>query len=72
MKGKTVEEAERMFERFHQMLVSGADDLAETGLGKLNVLCGVREFPARVKCASLAWHTLHAALAEGGETVTTE
>ncbi len=72
IKGKRVEEAERMFEQFHRMVLSGAGDPVEAGLGKLGVLCGVREFPARVKCASLAWHTLHAALAEKEETVTTE
>jgi nitrogen fixation protein NifU and related proteins len=72
VKGKRVEEAERMFEQFHQMLVSDADEPVEGGLGKLGVLCGVREFPARVKCASLAWHTLHAALEARDETVSTE
>ena len=72
VKGKRVEEAERLFEQFRRMVVSGADVPVETGLGKLGVLCGVREFPARVKCASLAWHTLHAALAEKEETVSTE
>ncbi len=72
VKGKRIEEAEQLFEQFRRMVVSGADDPVESSLGKLNVLCGVREFPARVKCASLAWHTLHAALAEKEETVTTE
>jgi len=72
VKGKRVEEAEQLVEQFRRMVVSSADEPVETGLGKLNVLCGVREFPARVKCASLAWHTLHAALAEKEETVTTE
>ena len=72
VKGKRVEEAEQLFEQFRRMVISSADEPVETGLGKLNVLCGVREFPARVKCASLAWHTLHAALAEKEETVTTE
>jgi len=72
VKGKRVEEAEQMFEQFHRMVVGGPDGPAEAGLGKLTVLCGVREFPARVKCASLAWHTLHAALAENEEPVTTE
>ena len=72
VKGKRVEEAERMFEQFHHMVLSGADAPVETGLGKLSVLCGVREFPARVKCASLAWHTLHAALQAQEATVSTE
>lgn len=72
VKGKRVEEAERLFERFRQMVVASPDDPVESGLGKLTVLCGVREFPARVKCASLAWHTLHAALESKEETVSTE
>lgn len=73
LKGKTVTEAKNIFERFHSVLtedphgtVDGAD------LGKLAVLFGVREFPMRVKCATLAWHTLRAALEETGETITTE
>ena len=76
VKGKTVEEAEALFERFHQF-VSGrgevellSDDAAS--LGKLAVFGGVREFPMRVKCATLAWHAMHSALACGGETVKTE
>ncbi len=72
VKGKRVEEAEKMFEQFRRMVVSGADDPVEASLGKLGVLCGVREFPSRVKCASLAWHTLHAALASQKDPVTTE
>jgi nitrogen fixation protein NifU and related proteins len=62
VKGKPVEEAERMFEEFHRMVTSGVDHEVEESLGKLAVFCGVREFPSRVKCASLAWHTMHAAL----------
>jgi nitrogen fixation NifU-like protein len=72
VKGKRVEEAEQLFEQFRRMVVSGSDEPVEAGLGKLGVLCGVREFPARVKCASLAWHTLHAALASQQEPVSTE
>jgi nitrogen fixation NifU-like protein len=72
VKGKTVEEAERMFEEFHQMVTSGIEHAVEESLGKLAVFCGVREFPSRVKCASLAWHTLHAALEAKGETASTE
>jgi nitrogen fixation NifU-like protein len=72
VKGKRVEDAERMFEQFRHMVVSGTEDPVEASLGKLNVLCGVREFPSRVKCASLAWHTLHAALESEKEPVTTE
>jgi nitrogen fixation NifU-like protein len=63
VKGKTVEEAERLFQQFHRMVTSSTDEDAPVGnLGKLSVFAGVREFPARVKCATLAWHTLHAAL----------
>jgi nitrogen fixation NifU-like protein len=72
VKGKSVEEAERMFEEFHQMVTSGVGEAVEESLGKLAVFCGVREFPARVKCASLAWHTLHAALDASSGTASTE
>jgi nitrogen fixation NifU-like protein len=73
VKGKTVEEAEALFARFRAMLTSGHDaEIDEGALGKLTVLSGVREFPVRVKCATLAWHTLHAALQEKDEPVTTE
>ena len=73
LKGKTVEEAKKMFRVFHRM-VSGkpGDPVDEPVLGKLAAFSGVCEFPLRVKCASLAWHTLVAAL-EGRETsVSTE
>jgi nitrogen fixation NifU-like protein len=73
VKGRTVAEAGEQFARFHALLIGegGPGDAAE--LGKLLVFSGVRNYPARVKCASLAWHTLKAAL-EGGaaRTVTTE
>ena len=72
VKGKPVEEAERMFEEFHQMVTSGVENEVEESLGKLAVFCGVREFPSRVKCASLAWHTLHAALEAKGGAASTE
>ncbi len=72
VKGKPVAEAEKMFEEFHRMVTSGVDEEVEAALGKLAVFCGVREFPSRVKCASLAWHTLHAALEDQAEPVTTE
>ena len=62
VKGRPVDEAEQMFEEFHEMVTSGVDRDVEESLGKLAVFCGVREFPSRVKCASLAWHTMHAAL----------
>jgi nitrogen fixation NifU-like protein len=63
VKGRTIAEARDLFDRFQRM-VTGAIDLPadDEGLGKLSVLAGVREFPVRVKCASLAWHTLKAAV----------
>ncbi|RMH16919.1 MAG: SUF system NifU family Fe-S cluster assembly protein [Acidobacteria bacterium] len=61
VKGKTVDEAEDLFARFQSMLTG--DDGEHPDLGKLEALAGVREYPIRVKCATLAWHTLHAALA---------
>jgi nitrogen fixation NifU-like protein len=64
--GKTTAEARALFAQFHEMLTAGDPGDAET-LGKLAVFSGVREFPMRVKCATLAWHTLKAALEETGE-----
>ena len=61
IKGRKVEEVERLFQRFHRMVTTPAGEDVED-LGKLSALAGVREFPVRVKCASLAWHTLKAAL----------
>ena len=63
-------EAEVLFQHFHG-IVMGTDDVDPAVIGKLQVLTGVREFPARVKCATLAWHTLHAAL-HGEQQVSTE
>jgi nitrogen fixation NifU-like protein len=71
LKGKTVEEARALFARFHEMVTSPPESEVPD-LGKLAVLAGVREFPTRVKCASLAWHTLNAAVAGGEGTVSTE
>ena len=70
VKGQTVAEARSLFERFHHVVTTPPDRPVED-LGKLSVLAGVREFPVRVKCASLAWHTLKAAL-ERHERTTTE
>ena len=70
VKGRTRAEAAELFGAVHRMLTGEPADPAR--LGKLAALAGVREFPARVKCASLAWHTLNAALAGGREPVTTE
>jgi nitrogen fixation NifU-like protein len=70
LKGKTLAEAAHLFESFHHMVVDEAEPDPE--LGKLEVLAGVREFPARVKCATLAWHTLQAALKDRAAPVSTE
>jgi nitrogen fixation NifU-like protein len=73
VKGKTREEADELFDRFHKM-VTGKGEANRKTLGKLAAFGGVREFPARVKCAILAWHTLRAALAseEARASVSTE
>jgi nitrogen fixation NifU-like protein len=71
VKGKSRAEAAILFDAVHRML-TGRADAAGAGLGKLAALAGVREFPARVKCASLCWHTLKAALADDARPVTTE
>jgi nitrogen fixation NifU-like protein len=70
LKGRPVAEARALFARFHRMVVTPPDVEVED-LGKLSAFAGVREFPVRVKCASLAWHTLKAAL-ECAEKATTE
>jgi nitrogen fixation NifU-like protein len=71
--GKSIAEAEQLFHRFHGMVTADADQPARRKeLGKLAAFAGVREFPARVKCANLAWHTLHAALCEHAAPVSTE
>jgi nitrogen fixation NifU-like protein len=71
LKGKSLGEAERLFDRFHEMVTSPMEE-APADLGKLSVLAGVREFPTRVKCAILAWHTLKAAVKADPTPVTTE
>jgi nitrogen fixation NifU-like protein len=71
LKGKSASDAEDLFQRFHKMVVEG-DAAQADGLGKLAVLKGVAEFPTRVKCASLAWHALHAALHGDQKPATTE
>jgi nitrogen fixation NifU-like protein len=70
LKGRGVAEARDLFERFHRMVTTPTDADVED-LGKLSALAGVREFPVRVKCASLAWHTLKAALVRK-QTASTE
>lgn len=72
VKGKTKGEAEAIFGEFHRMVTGDLDiDTDENNLGKLKIFAGVLEFPARVKCASLSWHTLNAAL-HGEDVVSTE
>jgi nitrogen fixation NifU-like protein len=71
VKGKTIAEADALFRRFQRMITAPADAPPDT-LGKLTVLGGVRQFPVRVKCASLAWHTLRAAVEARDEVVSTE
>ena len=73
IKGHTVAEANELFEAFHAMVTTPiSDPVDESKVGKLAVFSGVREFPARVKCASLCWHTMKAALAGSGEAAKTE
>ena len=69
LRGKTTQEMENLFSAFHDLVTTG--DSSEK-LGKLAVLGGVREFPVRVKCATLAWHTLKAALIDDTHAITTE
>jgi nitrogen fixation NifU-like protein len=72
VKGKTVEEAEALFQRFHGLVSGkGGQPADEDDLGKLEALAGVRDYPVRIKCATLAWHALRSAL-HGGEKVSTE
>jgi nitrogen fixation NifU-like protein len=73
VKGKSVSEAQALFERFHQLVTSAPDRPADTaGLGKLAVFAGVREYPTRIKCATLSWHTMRAALGGQEKKVSTE
>jgi nitrogen fixation NifU-like protein len=72
VKGRTRREAEELFGRFHRLVTGTLDPAESETLGKLAVFSGVSEFPVRVKCASLSWHTLKAALDAPGLTVSTE
>lgn len=73
VRGKTTAEAEELFRAFHAMLTGTAGEAATPApLGKLAAFAGVRQFPARVKCANLSWHTLRAALTLSAESVSTE
>ena len=73
IKGKTVAEALQLFEGFHELVTGDREiEVDAVGLGKLAVFSGVREFPVRVKCATLAWHTMKSALDGSGEIAKTE
>lgn len=71
VKGKTVAEAEALYHLFHDS-VTEDKDIDTSGLGRLAILTGVKKYPARVKCATLSWHALHAALTENSDPVKTE
>jgi len=72
VKGKTEAEAETLFTQFHEMTTGKEENVNLEAIGKLAVLAGVREYPARVKCATLAWHTLDAALKNEANSISTE
>jgi len=72
LKGKTRTEAEELFQAFHDLVTGRHLRLDAPELGKLEVFSGVSEFPVRVKCATLSWHTLRAALNDQGDVVSTE
>ena len=73
LKGKTLAEVDALFERFHQLVTSDPEAAPDiSGLGKLAVFAGVREHPSRIKCATLSWHTLRAAVTNREKIVSTE
>ena len=73
LKGKTVEHAEKLFEAFRKMITRAPGESYDSELlGDLEILKGVSQYPARIKCATLAWHTLHSAIQDGNEVVSTE
>ena len=72
LKGKSRQDAEKLFHTFHKLVTGGETNGNGADLGKLTVFSGVSEYPARVKCATLAWHTLQAALEDKQGTVSTE
>lgn len=72
VKNKSIAEAEELFRLFHEMTTGKGEQPSLETIGKLAVLAGVREYPARVKCATLAWHTLDAALHNAQQAVSTE
>jgi len=72
LKGKSIKEAESIFNEVHDYITGEPVDTKAADLGKVQVLGGVRDFPSRVKCATLAWHTAHAAITGDQDTTTTE
>lgn len=73
IKGRSRSEAEALFERFHDLITGGSSAPADAPpLGKLEVFSGVREYPVRIKCATLPWHTMRSALNGAGQTISTE
>jgi nitrogen fixation NifU-like protein len=73
VRGKSIDDAKTLFERFHAMVTTQiGEQIDEKGLGKLRAFGGVREFPSRVKCANLSWHTLRSALESHSNPVSTE
>ena len=72
VKGRTLDDLRRLFERFHRLVTDRTAPVDDAGLGKLAVFAGVRDYPARVKCAILAWHTLRAAVDDRHDIVSTE
>src|SRR5688572_32483518 len=72
VKGKTIEETDQLFDRFHDMITGKLPDGEREKMGSLAALGGVSKFPIRVKCASLAWHALRSALERGPAEVTTD
>jgi nitrogen fixation NifU-like protein len=72
MKGKTLEEAEKIFEDFHALITTDQPDIDIDRFGKLAALAGVRDYPTRIKCASLCWHTLHGLLEGYQDPISTE
>ena len=72
VKGRTLDDLHRLFERFHRLVTDRTAPVDDAGLGKLAVFAGVRDYPARVKCAILAWHTLRAAVGNRHDVVSTE
>ena len=72
LKGKKIDEAEILFHQFHDLVTGKSAPESGEALGKLKVFAGVRDYPARVKCASLAWHTLEAALHDDQKVVSSD